>query len=168
MNKIEIRKANINDSEPIAVVLVESWRHAYKGIMPDEVLDNLSVSKRSEGWSTHLSDGGEAYVLIESEKIIGVLEVSRFRGELKEYEHYAEIPVIYLLPKKIGKGFGFLLMEYAQQLLASKGFNDIAIWVLEKNTRAIQFYNKAGFLFSGVVKEHLSTGLTERLYTKNA
>ena len=91
---MEIRKATPDDSELVAKVLVESWRHAYKGIIPINILDNLSVEKKSVVWSNHLSTGGEAYVLIESKSIIGVIEISRFREKIIRFKQYAEISVI--------------------------------------------------------------------------
>ena len=163
---MEIRKANPNDSKLIAEILVNSWRHAYKEIMPDELLDNLSVESKSNDWNKQLNDGGEAYVLIEAEEIIGVIEICRFRDRLKKYEHFAEIPVIYLSPQKMGQGYGFKLLEFAIKLLDSRGIKSIAIWVLEKNHPAIKFYRKMGFTSSGTKKEHPQTGLIEHLYIK--
>ena len=45
---MEIRAATISDAYSIAEVQVAGWQAAYRGIMPDSVLDGLSVPKREE------------------------------------------------------------------------------------------------------------------------
>ncbi len=135
--------------------------------MPDELLDGLSVEDRSSGWKKHLEAGAEAYLLLESEQVIGVLEISSFRGNLERYKSCAEIPVCYLLPEKTGQSFGFRLMDHAMAELKSRQIAKVAVWVLERNARAIRFYEKAGFVCSGEVKRHAPSGLTELLYLRN-
>lgn len=159
---LTISRAAENDCDIIAQILVASWRFAYKGIMPDNVLDNLLVEQRSKGWQNHLKNGGEAYLLTANESAFGLVEVCPFRDKIEGFDSYGEIPVIYLMPDKIGQGFGRVLMEFALDLLAKRGFSQVGIWVLEKNKRAINFYEDNGFSFSGHTKKH-GTGLVEWL-----
>ena len=159
-----IRKATLSDVEYIAEILVRSWQFAYKGIMPDDLLKELSVDSRVAGWKKHLSDGGEAWVIEHAGVILGVLEFGSLRDKLINFEEYGEIYVIYLKPREIGKGLGAKLMTHALLNLRAQGFQNVGIWVLEKNTRAIDFYKRFSFLFSGVSKQYPSTGLIEHLY----
>ena len=46
--RFTIRKATKADAHDIATVLTLSWKSAYRGIMTDDFLDNLSVEKREE------------------------------------------------------------------------------------------------------------------------
>lgn len=160
---LNIRCANEIDCEIIAQILVASWRFAYKGIMPDDILDNLSVEQRKVRWQDHLRNGGEAYLLEADTDICGLVEVCHFRDNIADFATCGEIPVIYLMPDKIGCGFGSVLMEFALNLLAGRGLGNVGVWVLEKNRRAIHFYNKHGFSFSGHTKKHGTTGLVEWL-----
>jgi len=41
-----IRPATPEDARAIAEVHVASWRYAYRGLLPDDVLDRLSVEER--------------------------------------------------------------------------------------------------------------------------
>jgi len=164
----EITRATASDSAVIAQLLVDSWRFAYKGVMPDEHLAALSVEQRSKAWTKHLIAGGEAYLLKDDDGVAGIVEISRFRDVLAGFEHYGEIPVIYLKPEKIGVGYGRRLMQFAVAVLAARNLPNVGIWVLEKNARAIEFYRKQGFEFSGNTKVHSATGLVEWLMVRVA
>lgn len=59
---LRITKATAHDCAAIASILVKSWQAAYRGIMPNELLDGLSVQQREEGWRRHLNSGGNAYI----------------------------------------------------------------------------------------------------------
>jgi hypothetical protein len=47
---MEIRAATISDAYGIAEIQVAGWQAAYRGLMPDSLLDGLSVPKREEMW----------------------------------------------------------------------------------------------------------------------
>ena len=51
----EFRDATPADAHAIANVLVESWRAAYRGLLPDEALASLSISDREQFWSGALT-----------------------------------------------------------------------------------------------------------------
>jgi hypothetical protein len=52
---VELRNATPADARAIAAVNVASWRAAYRGLMPDDVLSGLSVPDRERFWSDTLS-----------------------------------------------------------------------------------------------------------------
>lgn len=162
----EITRANADDAAAIAHILVKSWQVAYRGIMPDELLDNMSVKQREEGWRKHLKSSSETYLLRSPSTAIGVIEVSDFRDTIAEFSGWGEIPVIYLLPEYYGLGLGGELMQFALALLAGRGRENVGIWVLDKNTRAKGFYQKHGFVRSKHSKIHQPTGLLEILLIK--
>jgi hypothetical protein len=45
-----IRSVTISDALGIAEVQVAGWKAAYRGLMPDSVLDDLSVPQREAIW----------------------------------------------------------------------------------------------------------------------
>src|SRR5690606_1872462 len=55
--EVIVRKALPADASGIARVHVDSWRTTYRGIIPDSVLDNLSVEKRENHWKQDLRQG---------------------------------------------------------------------------------------------------------------
>ena len=164
----EITRASTDDAAAIAHILVKSWQVAYRSIMPDELLDNLSIKQREDRWRYHLNSGGEAYLLRSPSAAIGIVEVSDFRDAIPDYCGWGEIPVIYILPEYYGSGLGGKLMQFALALFAERGRENIGIWVLEKNARAIGFYQKHGFVCSAHSKVHEPTGLVEILMLRQA
>src|SRR2546422_400592 len=51
---LHIRLADDNDAAGIAAVHVASWEAAYRGLMPDHVLDALDVNERTQQWRRRL------------------------------------------------------------------------------------------------------------------
>ncbi|WP_310739799.1 hypothetical protein [Oceanobacillus alkalisoli] len=45
---MQIRRADSKDATGIAKVHVDSWRATYKGIIPEDFLNNLSYEHRTE------------------------------------------------------------------------------------------------------------------------
>jgi len=51
-----VREATSADARGIAEVHVRCWQAAYGGILPRQLLDDLSVDLRSDFWGAELSD----------------------------------------------------------------------------------------------------------------
>ena len=168
MNKFEIRKALIEDAYERAVCHVSSWRSAYKGIVPDEYLDNLSVENRAEKFKRQLQELTNVlfYNAVYENKIIGLLGIWKSSGEDKP--NTGEIGGIYLIEEFWGKGYGREMMNFAINTLKNMGYNEINLWVLEDNIRARKFYEKCGYVFDGTKKEIIiGKPLIEIRYTLN-
>ncbi|MDR0880134.1 MAG: GNAT family N-acetyltransferase [Clostridioides sp.] len=138
---MEIRKIRENDDlDAIGNIYADSWKYAYKGIVPQEYLDTLSGSR----WKEFLTNSnGDSIVVIDNGKYIGTAAISESRDE--DMPGWGEINTIYLLPEYFGKGYSKPLFEYAINELLKKGFKDIYLWVFDKNARARGFYEKNGF-----------------------
>lgn len=161
---MNIRKACISDAQPIARILVDSWHFAYSGIMPNDLLSSLSVNSRAESIAKLLQSDAEMWVLHDESNLIGVYEYGVFRDSIDEFHGYGEIYVMYLSPSYIGQGLGTVMMRHCIDLVKRRNFNQIGVWVLEKNSRAIDFYRRFSFAFTGISKTHAKTGLIEHLY----
>jgi len=46
-----VRRAEPRDAPAVARVHVASWRQAYRGLLPQEYLDSLSVEARTTTWA---------------------------------------------------------------------------------------------------------------------
>lgn len=138
---MDIRYLNEQDDQlAISRVYEESWKHAYRGIIPDAYL--AGISKGS--WAAHLEDGGKrTLVLLEHDTIVGTSSFCKSRWE--HTEGFGEVVSIYLLPDYMGKGYGKPLLQAAVQGLKEMGFTNVCLWVLEENTRARRFYEAFGF-----------------------
>lgn len=164
-----VRKAKIEDAYNVGIVLTHSWQSAYKGIIPKEYLDNLSVEKKSEQFKNGMQEfkGIYFYVAVIGNRIIGFLTLQKGRDIDKQ--NCGEIGAIYLIPDYWDKGLGKKFMDSAISELKKMNFSSIFLWVLEDNLRARLFYEKYGFLFDGAKKERNigNSPLVEMRYVLN-
>ena len=61
---MKIRTAELTDAKCIATLHVDVWRAAYKGIMPDSLLDNMDINYYEQGWSKTLTAPGNGKYLV--------------------------------------------------------------------------------------------------------
>ena len=119
----------------------ESWKYAYKDIIPQSFLDSIPTGK----WASNLDKNGrETLIMLEDNEIIGTSSFSESR--FSEFHGMGEIISIYLLPQYIRKGYGTHLLRAAISELKKLGYHEIFLWVLEENYPAIKFYEKNGFV----------------------
>lgn len=133
-----------DDRMALSRIYEESWKFAYKGLLPQAYLDGIAAGR----WAAHADRAGmHTLVAKEGKNLIGTASfcASRFPA----FADSGEIVSIYFLPAYIGKGHGAPLLNAACAGLKALGFCDVFLWVLEENVRARQFYEKAGFVCSG-------------------
>ena len=162
---MEIRPLRETDSRlEISRIYEESWKSAYRGIVPQAYLDSIPAGR----WAEALDRAGwETLVLTERERLIGTSSVCASRWP--DYPNFGEIVSLYLLPESLGKGYGKALLAAAVGALVDWGFRDALLWVLEENRRARHFYERAGFTLAGDVMDNEIGGnpLREVLYLRH-
>lgn len=130
-----------DDRRAVSKVYEESWKFAYRGIVPQAYLDSISEGQ----WASHIDQTGRKnLVMIQNGVIIGTSGFGRSR--MAEMDGFGEIISLYILPEYIGKGYGRCLLQAAVGELKKMGFDKIYLWVLEKNQNARFFYEKCGFV----------------------
>lgn len=133
-----------DDRFAVSRIYEESWKTAYKNIVPQNFLDSIEPGR----WAAHLDNGQIHHLLlIEDGAFIGT--ASYCESRLPAFAGFGEIVSIYLLPEYMGRGLGKKLFEAVVERLQKLGFNHIFLWVLEENYRARKFYEKMGFTSSG-------------------
>lgn len=159
-----IRLAHIEDAKAIADVHIRSWQAIYRGHIPDEVLDQLSLEKRTEEWKALLEQGVEIFVVEDSSDIIGFGSICPSRDQVDDAKRVAEISSIYFLPKFWRCGYGKALCEHLFTYILKKGYKEIMLWVLESNHTSRQFYEALGFYVTGDVKlDHFESLLLQEV-----
>lgn len=146
-----IRKAEIKDIPAIAKVHVRTWQVHYRGQMPDEYLDNLSVQEKTDKWQKNLASlksNESVFVLEDLDQILGFCWVGPSRDD-KDEDDSGSLYAIYVLPDNQGKGFGSALMKVGLDFLRSQGFIRATLWVLKSNITSIKFYESQGWKFDG-------------------
>jgi GNAT superfamily N-acetyltransferase len=145
---------------------VASWQGAYRGVFPDEVLDGPELAvNRLRLWERLLGEPGPRTVDLVAEddggQIVGLLHAGPTRDD-DGGPGTAEVVAIYASPDAWGTGAGRSLMSAALDRLRTAGFTDVTLWVLDANDRARRFYERAGFVTDGAVKEEIMRGTPVR------
>lgn len=140
-----IRTAAPQDAEAIAQVHILSWKQAYRGVLPEAFLANLSLLQRQSYWADMIIKGLSEVLVAETEdKIVGFSSFGLCRNVSSQGCHYL-LRAFYLSPKHWDQGFGRALWLASRDMMRSKGAEQISLWVLAGNDRAINFYKVAGF-----------------------
>lgn len=142
---MEIRPIKETDDKfAISRIYEESWKFAYRDIIPKSFLESIPVGN----WVPHLAQAGRnSLVIVEGGALVGTSSYGPSR--FSDFDDFGEIMSIYLLPQYMGKGYGRQLLHAAVGECTALGYHDLFLWVLEENFRARAFYEKAGFTRSG-------------------
>jgi hypothetical protein len=143
---VRIRSTNVDDAPGMARVHVDTWRAAYRDILPASVLSALSYEARTERWRTNLKQAGPQQFTLVAEDDDG--EVVGFAGGGPERDgtpgYAGEIYAVYVLPQLQRRRIGRQLMSASADRLLGQGFGAAMLWALEANWRARAFYEALG------------------------
>ena len=165
---IRIRRAGPEDSQAIAEIHVNSWRVAYRGIVPAQVLEGLSVEKRTLHVRTELAKSPEGIAVAEvGGRPIGFCGFGDCRDSDKTADLTAEVYAIYLAPTHWRRGIGSMLLNWTEDQLSLAGRHEVVAWVLGANARSRAFYEAQGYLADGTSKTlTIGADLTAVRYAK--
>jgi ribosomal protein S18 acetylase RimI-like enzyme len=169
---MNIRPARIEDAAQIALVHVQSWQGAYRGLLPQAYLASLDPAQRVGRWERSLSETGGSrggtLVADAGGSLLGFISYGPARDDDADQKRVGEIFAIYLMPAVWGKGSGQQLMGVALERLIEEGFDQVTLWVLDSNIRARRFYASGGWSADGAVKRDESYGfpMTEVRYRR--
>ncbi|HYI46746.1 MAG TPA: GNAT family N-acetyltransferase [Actinomycetota bacterium] len=145
-----IRPAVPDDASAIAEVNIASWRAAYKDLIPDGVLDELTVPVLSRRWLKEVATPDPPHarlVVVEDER--GVTGFARF-GPARDPDSIeerttGELYGFYLHPDVWGRGAARALMDGILAELRDEGLEHVTLNVVAGNERARSFYEHLGW-----------------------
>lgn len=141
-----IRQAVKNDASRIAEILIFTKRMNYRRIFQNDLVSfgEMQVYPLAKDYIDN-PDKLKGIWVYDDGIVKGMVHIQENRIEELYVDSFFE-----------NQGIGTELMEFAIERM---GCN--SLWVLEKNTKAIHFYKKHGFLFTG--ERRLQEGTTEIL-----
>lgn len=148
---VHIRRAREGDARGMAEVHVRTWQHAYRDLLPVEVLRGLSVDARAEWWQTEIHvvpENRRPWIAESAATIGGFVSVGPSRDALAS-PATGEIYAIYVAPECWDRGVGRNLLAHGERDLREHGYSDATLWVLADNSRARAFYEAAGWVTDG-------------------
>jgi ribosomal protein S18 acetylase RimI-like enzyme len=150
---VVVRPQRDDDIEQVAAVQVRTWRAAYAGLMPADVLAALDPAESAghrRGYVAHphvrtvvADDGG---------RVAGFATFGPFRrGEQDDdLDHgIGQVYALYVDPDRWGGGLGRSLLAAARADLIARGMTELRLWVLESNAPARRFYERSGLAADG-------------------
>jgi ribosomal protein S18 acetylase RimI-like enzyme len=146
---MNIRDAIESDIGPLARLHIAAWQAAYRGILPDELLDDLSFDDRRAMWEKLLRNPNRAiFVAIDGDDLVGFTSIYPARDDDVDPNRTGELTTMYVHPNRLRKGIGSALWREAHERLGAR-FAECILWVFRDNHTARRFYERIGFAFDG-------------------
>jgi GNAT superfamily N-acetyltransferase len=133
----------VDDADAIERVRTDTWRDAYRGLVPHLLLDGLGYdATRRRAQMSALP--AHAFVLVAEDDgaVVGFCIGGRSRTPDDPFG--GEVYAIYVLPEHQGRGTGRALLEAAAKELVDRGHLSMIIWVLRENAPSRRFYERMG------------------------
>lgn len=150
-----VRRAAPRDAVGIAGAHVRGWRVGYRGVLPDALLDQMSVADRVGTWRDRLTHPGPTDVItlvaVTGEQVLGFCTVGPARdGDAPVGT--GELWALYVDPHHWRGGVGRALDDAAVVTLGATGVVRATLWVLTANDRARAFYEDRGWVADGATR----------------
>jgi ribosomal protein S18 acetylase RimI-like enzyme len=146
-----VRQAEPQDARAIAEVSVALRRWSYRGVLPEKVLQELSIDEfasRFGKWLAAPDPDSTVFVAERHGGIVGYAFVTPSDDEDLP-PGTAEVESIYVMEDVAGTGIAQGLMDAALARARAERCSVVSLWVRAENPRARRFYEKVGFRLDG-------------------
>lgn len=141
-----LRVATTRDAAAIATVHTESWRAAYRDLLPASLLGPYLDTQHLGRWQRLLSGHGRGRMVLvmvdAQDEVVAFASAGPSRGLSGLYD--SELYTLYVLPELWRRGLGQRLLATSALRLSLFGFRGLSVWALAGNDRACRFYERFG------------------------
>ena len=152
-----VRVAWADDAAAIADVQLATWREAYDGVVPPEVLANLTHAQVTTAWHGSLSRPADArqrvLVALERNRVVGFAITGPSPDPDADPVADGEIGELTVLPAERGKGHGSRLLQAAADTLSADRFTRATFWLAATDDALREFVTAAGWAPDGAHRE---------------
>ncbi|MGN6610063.1 MAG: GNAT family N-acetyltransferase [Jatrophihabitans sp.] len=172
MADVSVRPATGADVAEIARIQVETWRSAYRTVLPAPVLDGLSIDGAAQAWAAAVasppSPRHHVLVALEQQWVVGFVALAPDEVEAEGSAVDEEIALgltaavgpLLVEPRWGRRGHGSRLLAAAVDTARADGLQRAIAWVPEADRTTQDFLASAGWEPDGVVRG-LDTGVGE-------
>jgi ribosomal protein S18 acetylase RimI-like enzyme len=139
-----IRAAIRDDIPGLARVHVQSWLETYSGLMPQEILDAITLEARTLQWERTFDQPHGIFVALEDDVVVGFASCGTAQDFLQAD---GELYTLYLLNAFQHRGLGRALWNAVLEFAQARNWESMVVWVLESNILAQGFYRHQGCKF---------------------
>ena len=138
-----IDEITVADISSVALLAEEIWRTHYSGIISEAQIDYMLAGR-------YTPENLHPYLKARDRW----LKLLRISGEVAGYFSYAlteksgemKVEQLYLHSRYRGSGLGMLMMRHIQEQALALNNRILVLQVNKRNSSAIEFYRKAGFI----------------------
>lgn len=149
LNKIKIRNVKKEDLRAVAEIAVNGWKTAYKGIIDDDFLDNLSIEDNYKKRLNDYTENGFIVAELNNE----ILGFCRYRsGNYYKEAHPnidCEITALYVKTEYKRNSIGRKLVNSVIDEFKKNEYSKMILWCLKDNYPSRAFYEKMGGIYCG-------------------
>jgi ribosomal protein S18 acetylase RimI-like enzyme len=152
MAGVLVRSAVPADADAVARIWIDGWRIAYRGLVPDRVIDSLRLEDRQAVWRARLTDGdpqARTSVVVAGDLVAGYCRIATPSRDDDAGPRTAEIASIYVAADRRRQALGHRLLSTVLGELRRDGWTAVTLWVFTENTGARAFYTTHGFAPDG-------------------
>jgi GNAT superfamily N-acetyltransferase len=160
-----VRDARGSDAGDLARIQVARWRAGYAGLVPPEVLGELTSAEAEERWREHWAQSlasppssRHRVMVAVGTRPGGERVVAGFAsfGPATDADRWpatdAELYELCVTQDQAGRGHGSRLLNAAAATMAADGFGRVCAWVLEQDAAARKFLEATGWTADGARK----------------
>jgi RimJ/RimL family protein N-acetyltransferase len=150
-----IRAAVSADVPAIAQLHLDSYRAAYRDLLPAPLLADLRIDDRHRRWQASMREPARATYVVEDETAAGIIAVAEI-GPCRDADatdHTGELIALHVAEPFWRQGVGSLAHRHALGELAAHEYTGATLWVLTGNARARRFYEAAGWTADGTARD---------------
>jgi len=154
---IKVRNASVEDAATIVSTRQKVWDATYRGIYPDEMIDDFDWSWHLEAEKRRLSNPSfHCSILLDGEICVGYVSYGVIQtGMWKNFSF--RLHSLYLLPPYQGMGLGRSLFMMARKACEEMGFDKMFLDCHPDNHNALEFYQHMGGIIAQVDAGHENT-----------
>ncbi len=153
MTQISTRPAALADTSALAAIHVAAYEEAYRGLLPDAVIDERTEEVRRASWERRLASPAPREFVLVAEvdgRVAGFVSGRPARPEEDDDPaRVACLENIYAAPEYLGSGIGKVLHDATLKAAAERGFSEVILFVFEANDRARGFFDGRGWTPDG-------------------
>ena len=143
MKAIIIQEAEIKDCYVLAILKREVWNTTYRGIYPNEKLDNFDVERSKASFENIIANPNiSLYIAKDNDRVIGYMDCGEPYRPFQKYKQ--EIGLMYVLKEYQKQGIGKKMFIVGRDKIQQNGFNEFFISCNKYNLNALEFYKKLG------------------------
>ena len=155
-----VRDARAGDAESLARVQVASWRSCYDGIVPEDLLAELTSEPAQDVWRDRWREAianpptsrHRVLVAVESTESRSVAGFAS-AGPATDADRWpgtdGELYELRVEPERTGRGHGSRLLHATADTLVEDGFRTMVTWTLEVDQTLLRFLESSGWALDG-------------------